>query len=162
MLTGMGKHSMASFRERRASLGLVQMNLWIREEDRAAFTAAVEPFKQRAGELDPAQRRGRKRQKAARVHLEPTRTPTSSGTPETPADERSTPRPAIALPCRLIFPTAPPAHICNAMKDEGWGYDKLSGVWTANQADLVEIWLAELTAVWHARIIGPIADNDSK
>ena len=158
----MSKHSMASLRERRAALGLVQMNLWIREEDRAAFTAAVEPFKQRAGELDPAQRPGRKRQEFARASSRPVARQKPPEAPQRPAERRSAPRPAIALPCRLIFPTAPPAHICNAMKDEGWGYDKLSGVWTANQADLVEIWLAELTAVWHARIIGPIADNDRK
>jgi hypothetical protein len=67
MLAGMSKQSMTSLRERRAALGLVQMNLWIREEDRVAFIAAVDPFKQRAGEIDPAQRPGRKRQEAARA-----------------------------------------------------------------------------------------------
>jgi hypothetical protein len=165
MLTGMGKHSMTSLRERRAALGLVQMNLWIREEDRAAFTAAVEPFKQRAGEMDPAQRPGRKRQRAARtprLHLERSRTPTPSGTPQTPSERRSAPGPTIALPCRLIFPTRPPAHIRNAMKDEGWFYDKLSGTWTTNEAELIERWIEELTRDWHARIIGPIADDDNK
>ncbi|OYV68289.1 MAG: hypothetical protein B7Z67_13845 [Acidiphilium sp. 21-60-14] len=58
---------MTTLRERRAELGLVQMNLWIREADRAAFAAAVEPFKRRAEALDPAQRPGRKRQEAARA-----------------------------------------------------------------------------------------------
>jgi hypothetical protein len=53
---GMGKQSMTTLRERRAERGLVQMNLWIREEDREAFTAAVAPFRERAGELDPAQK----------------------------------------------------------------------------------------------------------
>lgn len=161
MLTGMGKHSMTSLRERRAALGLVQMNLWIREEDRAAFTAAVEPFKQRAGEMDPAQPPGRKHQRAARtprLHLEPSRTPTPSGTPQRPAEERSAPRPTIALPCRLIFSTRPPAHIRNAMKDEGWFYDKLAGTWTAQDAELVERWIEELSRDWQARIIGPPGD----
>ncbi|MCW8309385.1 hypothetical protein AruPA_20410 [Acidiphilium sp. PA] len=149
---------MTSLRERRAELGLVQMNLWIREEDRAAFAAVVEPFKQRAGELDPAQRPGRKRQEAARassLHLERRKPPTPQEMPQRPADRRSAPRPAIALPCRLIFPTKPPAHIRNAMKDEGWFYDKLAGTWTADDADLVELWIEELTSDWHARIIGP-------
>jgi hypothetical protein len=41
------------------------------------------------------------------------------------------------------------------MKDEGWFYDKLAGTWTANEAELVERWIEELTRDWHARIIGP-------
>jgi hypothetical protein len=41
------------------------------------------------------------------------------------------------------------------MKDEGWFYDKLAGTWTADDADLVELWIEELTRDWHARIIGP-------
>ncbi|OYV68164.1 MAG: hypothetical protein B7Z67_14200 [Acidiphilium sp. 21-60-14] len=158
MLAGMSKYSMTSLRERRAELGLVQMNLWIREEDRAAFAAAVEPFKQRAGELDPTQRPGRKRQEAGRaspLHLERRKTLAPPETPQRPAERRSAPRPAIALPCRLIFPTKPPAHIRNAMKDEGWFYDKLAGTWTADDADLVELWIDELTRDWHAKIIGP-------
>ncbi len=157
MFAGMSKHSMTSLRERRAELGLVQMNLWIRDEDRAAFAAAVEPFKRRAGELDPAQRPGRKRQEAARVlpHLERRKTPAPPETPQRPAAGRSAPRPAITLPCRLIFPTKPPAHIRNAMKDEGWCYDELAGTWTASDPDLVELWIEELTRDWHARIIAP-------
>jgi len=156
MLAGMSKHSMTSLRERRAALGLVQMNLWIREEDRAAFTAAVEPFRERVGEIDPAQPPGRKRQEAARaspLHLERSRTPARPGTPQKPAERRSAPGPAVALPCRLIFPTKPPAHIRNAMKDEGWGYDKLSGVWSTDRAWLAERWIEELTRDWHARTI---------
>ena len=156
MLAGMSKQSMTSLRERRAELGLVQMNLWIRDEDRAAFAAAVEPFKRRAGELDPAQRPGRKRQEAARaspLHLERWKTPAPPETPQRPAAGRSAPRPVITLPCRLIFPTKPPAHIRNAMKDEGWGYDKLSGVWSTDRGWLAERWIEELTRDWHARII---------
>ncbi|WP_262313287.1 hypothetical protein [Acidiphilium sp. AL] len=137
----MSKQSMTSLRERRAELGLVQMNLWIREEDRAAFTAAVEPFRERAGEIDPAQRPGRKRQEAARA------------SPQKLAERRSAPGPAITVPCRLIFPTKPPAHIRNAMKDEGWGYDKLSGVWSTDRGWLAERWIEELTRDWYARII---------
>lgn len=156
MFAGMSKQSMTSLRERRAALGLVQMNLWIREEDRAAFTAAVEPFRRRAGEIDPAQRPGRKRQEAARaspLHLERSRTQTPPGTPQRPAERWSAPGSAITLPCRLIFPTKPPAHIRNAMKDEGWMYDKLSGVWSTDMRWLAECWIEELTHDWHARII---------
>jgi hypothetical protein len=156
MLAGMSKHSMTSLRERRAELGLVQMSLWIRDEDRTAFAAAVEPFKRRAGDLDPAQRPGRKRQEAVRVlplHLEGRKTPSPPETHQRPAAGRSAPRPAITLPCRLIFPTKPPAHIRNAMKDEGWGYDKLSGVWSTDRGWLAERWIEELTRDWHARII---------
>jgi hypothetical protein len=115
---------MTSLRERWAELGLVQMNLWIREEDRSAFTAAVESFRERAGEIDPSQRPGRKRQEAARaspLHLGRSRTPAPPGTPQKPAQRRSAPGPAVTLPCRLIFPTKPPAHIRNAMKDRGGG-----------------------------------------
>jgi hypothetical protein len=39
------------------------------------------------------------------------------------------------------------------MKDEGWFYDKLAGTWTAHDAELVELWIEELTRDWHARII---------
>ncbi len=156
MFAGMSKHSMTSLRERRAELGLVQMNLWIRDEDRAAFAAAVEPFKRRAGELDPAQRPGRKRQEPAMASpllFERPKTPTPPETPQRPVAGRSAPIPAITLPCRLIFHTKPPAHIRNAMKDEGWCYDKLAGTWTATDPDLVELWIEELTQDWHARII---------
>lgn len=66
MIAGMGKQSMTTLRERRAERGLVQMNLWIREEDREAFAAAVAPFKKRAGEMDPARKPGRKPLEALR------------------------------------------------------------------------------------------------
>jgi hypothetical protein len=66
MITGMGKQSMTTLRERRAERGLVQMSLWIREEDREAFTAAVAPFRERAGERDPAHKPGRKPLEALR------------------------------------------------------------------------------------------------
>jgi hypothetical protein len=95
MFAGMGKHSMTTLRERRAERGLVQMSLWIRDEDRAAFAAAVEPFKQRAGELDPAQRPGRKRQEAVRAiwsgrGREPRQgRPRSSQSGDRPQDRRS-------------------------------------------------------------------------
>ena len=158
MVAGMSKQSMTTLRERRAELGLVQMNLWIRDEDRAAFTAAVEPFRMRAAELDPAQRPGRKRLEAVRaspLHLERSRTPTPPEAPQRPVGRRSAPRPAITLPCRLIFPTTPPAHLRNAMKDDGWFYDKLTGTWTADEAELVELWIEELIRDWHAKIIAP-------
>lgn len=154
----MGKQSMTTLRERRAELGLVQMNLWIRDEDRAAFTAAVAPFRERAGERDPTKQPGRKRLEAVRAsvrHLERSRHQTAPQVPQTPAERRSAPRPKISLPCRLIFPSKPPAHIRNAMKDDGWFYDKLAGTWTADEAELVESWLTELTRDWDVRIIGP-------
>ncbi len=40
------------------------------------------------------------------------------------------------------------------MKDDGWFYDRLTGIWTAEEAELVEIWLTELTRDWQATIIG--------
>ncbi|MHB1954747.1 MAG: hypothetical protein ACYCOU_13460 [Sulfobacillus sp.] len=61
----------------------------------------------------------------------------------------------ITLPCRLIFPTTPPAHLRNAMKDDGWFYDKLTATWTADEAELVELWIEELTRDWHVRVIAP-------
>jgi len=115
----------------------------------------VRRSQRRAGELDPVQRPGMKRQEAARassLHFAASPPPE---TPQRPAERRSAPRPAIALPCRLIFPTKPPAHIRNAMKDEGWFYDKLAGTWTASDPDLVELWIEKLTQDWHARIVGP-------
>lgn len=66
MIAGMGKQSMTVLRERRAERGLVQINLWIRDEDRDAFAAAVAPFRERAGEMDPAKKSGRKPLEALR------------------------------------------------------------------------------------------------
>ena len=158
MVAGMSKQSMTTLRERRAELGLVQMNLWIREVDRAAFARAVEPFKRRTEALDPAQRPGRKRQEAARalpLHLGRSRVQTPPETPQKPAETHPAPRPAITLPCRLTFPTTPPAQVRNAMKADGWAYDRLTDTWTTNAAEPVEAWVEELTRDWQARIIGP-------
>ena len=160
MIAGMGKQSMTTLRERRAERGLVQMNLWIREEDREAFATAVAPFRERAGELDPANKPGRKPVEALRrslLHLgERIRTRTPPEVPQKPPGRRSAkPAMILTLPCRLTFPTTPPAHIRNAMKDDGWFYDKLTATWTADEAELVDIWLPELTRDWLARIIGP-------
>ncbi len=158
MFAGMSKRSMTTLRERRAELGLVPIHLWTREADRAAFAAAVEPCTRRAEALDPAQRPGRKRQEAARVlplHLGRSRVQTPQGTPQKPAETRSTPRPAITLPCRLTFPTTPPAQVRNAMKADGWGYDRLTDTWTTNSVQPAEAWIEELTRDWDARIIGP-------
>ncbi len=65
----MGKQSMTELRERRAERGLVQVNFWIREEDRAAFEVAVAPFKDRASKLDPAHKPGRRPLEAVRGSL---------------------------------------------------------------------------------------------
>ena len=65
----MGKQSMTVLRERRVERGLVQVNFWIREEDRAAFEVAVAPFKDRASKLDPAHKPGRKPLEALRGSL---------------------------------------------------------------------------------------------
>jgi hypothetical protein len=56
----MSKETMAAVRDRRKGLGLVQMNVWILEEDRSAFLAAVAPFRDRAREIEQAA--GKKRQ----------------------------------------------------------------------------------------------------
>jgi hypothetical protein len=152
----MSKDSMAALRARRSQLGLVQMNLWIRDEDRAAFAAAVEPFKRRAAELDQAQQPGRKRLEAtmtASLHSGRLKAQTPSGALLRPVGRRPLPRPSISIPCRLIFPSKPPAYIRNTMKDDGWTYDKLTGTWTADRAELVEAWIEELIYDWHAKII---------
>ena len=36
--------------------------------------------------------------------------------------------------------------------------DKVAGTWTAQDADLVELWIEELSRDWRARIIGPPGD----
>ena len=56
----MSKETMAAVRDRRKELGLVQMNVWILEEDRSAFLATVAPFRDRAREIEQAA--GKKRQ----------------------------------------------------------------------------------------------------
>jgi len=56
----MSKKTMAAVRQRRKGLGLVQMNVWIPEDDRPAFLAAVAPFRDRAREIE--QGSGKKRQ----------------------------------------------------------------------------------------------------
>lgn len=44
------------------------------------------------------------------------------------------------------------------MKDDGWLYDKLANVWTAEEQELLDIWLDELVKDWQARIISPAKD----
>jgi hypothetical protein len=58
----------------------------------------------------------------------------------------------------LNFPTTPPTHLRNTVKDDWWFYDKLAGTWTANEAELVELWIDELTRDWHARAIAPAGE----
>ncbi|MCP1238019.1 hypothetical protein NKW55_15905, partial [Gluconobacter kondonii] len=53
----MSKTTMAAVRDRRKGLGLVQMNVWIQDEDKSAFLAAVTPFKNRAREIEQAARK---------------------------------------------------------------------------------------------------------
>lgn len=153
----MGKQSMTVLRERRAERGLVQVNFWIREEDRAAFDVAVAPFKDRASKLDPAHKPGRKPLEALRASLlglQRIKTQKPPRPSRKPAERPSAAKPVIAMPCRLTFPVAPPANLRNAMKDDGWFYDKLTGIWTAEEAELADIWLTELTRDWQATIIG--------
>ena len=50
---------MAAVRQRRKELGLVQMNVWIPEEDRADFLAAVAPFRDQARKIEQATREKR-------------------------------------------------------------------------------------------------------
>lgn len=73
--------------------------------------------------------------------------------PQKPVGRPVEPKPVISLPCRLVFPAKPPADIRNAMKDDGWLYDKLANVWTAEEQELIDIWLDELVKDWQARII---------
>lgn len=44
----MSRQTMETVRKRRKALGLVQANVWIREEDREVFQAAVAPFRKAA------------------------------------------------------------------------------------------------------------------
>ena len=48
----MSRETMAAVRKRRKELGLAQMNVWIREEDREAFLAAVAPFRESARHIE--------------------------------------------------------------------------------------------------------------
>ncbi len=41
------------------------------------------------------------------------------------------------------------------MKEDGWFYDKLTGTWTADEAEPVELWIDELVRDWGGRIIAP-------
>lgn len=150
----MSKQSMAALRERRAELGLVQMNLWIREEDRAEFEAAAAPFRARAAEIDPAHKPGRKPQEAVR---EPNRRSPAQRPPQTsqrPSDWLAERRAWLTLPCRLTFPNPPPASLRNEMKAAGWRYDRDSGIWVADQIKLAKAWLPELVEGWGAVILG--------
>ena len=155
MISGMGKQSMTTLRERRAELGLVQMNLWIREADRAAFDRAIAPFKQRAAEADPPAQRMRPlervRQSVGRFDR------TKPGTPPEPPQKPG--RAVIPLPCRLIFPAKPPASLRNQMKDAGWVYAATAGVWSTHDRGLVEIWLDELIEAHGARVLDPLSGD---
>jgi hypothetical protein len=75
--------------------------------------------------------------------------------PQKPVERHVPAKPVVTLPCRLVFPAKPPADIRNAMKDDGWLYDKLANVWTAEEQELLDIWLDELVQDWQARIISP-------
>jgi hypothetical protein len=158
----MSRQSMTDLRVRRAERGLVQMNLWIRDEDRAAFDVAVARFRQRAGELDPAMKPGRKPLEAVRasvLHLERAKSQKPPGKPQRATGRPSASKPVtITLPCRLTFPVAPSASIRNQMKAEGWHYDKLAGVWSTDDRDLAEGWLDELTLDLNARMLDPPAE----
>ncbi|GBQ86596.1 hypothetical protein [Asaia krungthepensis] len=48
----MSRQTMETVRRRRKALGLVQANVWIREEDREAFQAAVAPFRKAARDIE--------------------------------------------------------------------------------------------------------------
>jgi hypothetical protein len=143
---------MTDLRARRAERGLVQMNLWIRDEDRAAFDVAVARFRQRAGELDPAMKPGRKPLEAvmaSALHLERQK---QSRRPKRPAAQ---PLATITLPCRLTFPVVPSASLRNQLKAEGWHYDRLEGVWSTDDRELAEDWIDELTLDLNARLLDP-------
>jgi hypothetical protein len=162
MLAGMSKQSMAALRERRTELGLVQMNLWIRDEDRAEFEAAVAPFRDRATEIDSAHKSGRKPLETVResihrgLEANPAQRPPQA--PQKPARRQSPPKPRITLPCRLTFPTPPPASLRNAMKDDGWRYERDRGIWIADQLQVASAWLPELLEDWGAHLLGPPED----
>jgi hypothetical protein len=53
----MSKETMAAVRKRRKALGLVQMNVWVREEDREAFVAATVPFRKAAQGMEHVTRK---------------------------------------------------------------------------------------------------------
>ena len=152
---------MTALRERRAALGLVQMNLWIREEDRAEFEAAMAPFRERAAAIDPTHKPGRKPVEAVRDSIRRLERSTTERPPQAsqkPVRRHPTPKPRITLPCRLSFPSTPPAALRNEMKAAGWQYDRTTGLWSTNDTELADDWLPDLTEKRGARIVG-LAEN---
>ncbi|KDM65093.1 hypothetical protein [Acidiphilium sp. JA12-A1] len=153
----MTRQSMNTLRSRRAELGLVQMNLWIREEDRVAFEAAVAPFKARVAEIDPPRQRGRRSIDAIKERIERLE---QDGHLESRKVTRHRPsaKEVPPLPVRLAFPSVPPAALRDAMKGDGWAYDRSTNVWSTQEPELVESWLAELVEDWGAQIIRTASD----
>ena len=74
--------------------------------------------------------------------------------PQKPARRRPAPKPRITLPCRLSFPTTPPAALRNEMKATGWQYERTTGFWSTNDIELADDWLPELVERWGAVILG--------
>lgn len=159
----MSKQSMDTLRERLTELGLVQMNLWIRTEDRDEFEAAVAPFRERVAMIYLAQAPVRKSPAAVLTQSRQsskkrstTRKPPHIS--DRPSAWRSERRDWLMLPCRLTFATPPPMSIRNAMQADGWRYDEDDGIWIADQLKLAKAWLPELVEGWGALILGPAAD----
>ena len=139
----MAQDSMRHLRARRVQRGLVQVNVWIKADDRAAFDVAIAPFKTRAVAADGIDT-------ARPALMATTATPTEN--PHQPAEKSRrpsqprAPKPAkIMLPCRVVFPAKPATAIRNRMKDDGWIYD--DEVWWAYDIELVTDWQDQILSL---------------
>jgi len=139
----MAQESMRNLRARRVQLGLVQVNVWIKADDRAAFDVAIAAFKTRAIEADAIG--------AARPAMMATTATPIENTDQPPEKSRRAVQtrapkpPGIMLPCRVVFQTKPATAIRNRMKDEGWVYD--DDAWWAYEIELVTDWREQILSL---------------
>jgi len=139
----MAQESMRNLRARRVQLGLVQVNVWIKADDRAAFDVAIAAFKTRAIEADAIGAASSSMVSAPVAPIENTDPP--AGKPRRATQTRAPKPPGIMLPCRVVFQTKPATAIRNRMKDEGWVYD--DEVWWAYEIELVTDWREQILSL---------------
>jgi hypothetical protein len=139
----MAQESMRNLRARRVQRGLVQVNVWIKADDRTAFDMAIAPFKTRAIEADTIDAASSSMTPAPATPIE------NNDQPAAKSRRASQPRapklPGIMLPCRVVFQTKPATAIRNRMKDEGWVYD--DDVWWAYEIELVTDWRDQILSL---------------
>jgi len=139
----MAQESMRNLRARRVQLGLVQVNVWITADDRAAFDVAIAPFKTRAIEADNINTARPAMTPAPATPIENTDQPAEKS--RRASKTRAPKPPVIMLPCRVVFQTKPATAIRNRMKDEGWVYD--NDVWWAYEIELVTDWRDQILSL---------------